>query len=378
MLCPYDLGGGSWRLGGGSGRGRLGRLWDLMADRTQPVGVEVDRVVKRYPAAKGGPAVAAVDGVSVSVAPGAFVSLLGPSGCGKTTLLRLVAGFETPDGGTVSMGGRDVTRLPPQKRPTAMVFQSYALFPTMTVGENVAYGLRVQGVPRRQAAERAERALARVDLAGLAPRAVAALSGGQQQRVALARAIAAEPAVLLFDEPLSNLDLALREATRAEIRTLQRDLGTTSLYVTHDQQEALALSDRVVLMRAGRVVVEGAPEALYATPPTAYTARFLGGANVIRDRALAVRLAGADPPEGHVLVVRPEALVPAGASEPGVVPARALARQFLGVSAEWDVEAAGGARLRLWTDPAQPLPEALHVRAARWLWVADDEAPAAR
>ena len=372
MLCPYDLGGGSWRLGGGSGRGRLGRLWDLMADRTQPVGVEVDRVVKRYPAAKGGPAVAAVDGVSVSVAPGAFVSLPGPSGCGKTTLLRLVAGFETPDGGTVSMGGRDVTRLPPQKRPTAMVFQSYALFPTMTVGENVAYSLRVRGIPKREAAERADRALARVDLAGAAPRAVAALSGGQQQRVALARAIAAEPAVLLFDEPLSNLDLALREATRVEIKALQRDLGTTSLYVTHDQQEALALSDRVVLMRAGRVVAEGAPEALYANPPTAYTARFLGGANVIRDAGLAARLAGTAVPPGYVLAVRPEALVPADASDAGAVAVRPLARQFLGVTAEWDVDA-DGTRLRLWTDPARPLPDTLHVRATHSLWVPDDD-----
>ena len=346
-----------------------------MTDTSSPsVGVEVDGVVKRYPAPTKGAAVAAVDGVSVSVAPGAFVSLLGPSGCGKTTLLRLVGGFETPDAGTVSMGGADVTRLPPQKRPTAMVFQSYALFPTMTVGENVAYGLRVRGVARREAAERADRALARVDLAGAAPRAVAALSGGQQQRVALARAIAAEPAVLLFDEPLSNLDLALREATRAEIKALQRDLGTTSLYVTHDQQEALALSDRVVLLRAGRVVAEGAPEALYAAPPTAYTARFLGGANVVRDPALASRLAGTEPPPGHVLAVRPEALVPAEASDPGAVAVRPVARQFLGVTAEWDVDAAG-TRLRLWTSPDLAFPGDAHVRALHHLWVPDDDAP---
>ncbi len=299
------------------------------------------------------------------------MSLLGPSGCGKTTLLRLVGGFETPDSGTVTMGGADVTRLPPQKRPTAMVFQSYALFPTMTVGENVAYGLRVRGVPKGQAAERAETALRRVDLAGLGARPVAALSGGQQQRVALARAIAAEPAVLLFDEPLSNLDLALREATRAEIKALQRDLGTTSLYVTHDQQEALALSDHIVLMRSGRVVSEGAPEALYASPPTAYTARFLGGANVVRG-ALAERLAGSPGPPGHALAVRPEALVPCDASDAGAVPARGLARQFLGVTAEWDVDV-DGTRLRLWITPARPFSESLHVRAAQHAWVPDDE-----
>jgi ABC-type Fe3+/spermidine/putrescine transport system ATPase subunit len=341
----------------------------------EPVGVEIRDVVRRYPGARGAAPVVAVDGVSVSVAPGAFVSLLGPSGCGKTTLLRLVGGFETPDAGTVSMGGRDVTRLPPQKRPTAMVFQSYALFPTMTVGENVAYGLRVQGIPRAQAAKRAERALARVDLAGAGPRPVAQLSGGQQQRVALARAIAAEPAVLLFDEPLSNLDVALREQTRVEIQALQRELGTTSLYVTHDQQEALALSDRVVLMRAGRVVSEGSPEALYAAPPTAYTAAFLGGANIVRDRALMARLAGAEPPTGTVLAIRPEALVPAGAEEPCTVPARAVSRQFLGVMAEWAVDvdsAAGPVRMRLWTAPQTPMPDTLHVRAEHVLWVTDD------
>ncbi len=335
-------------------------------------GVTVDAVTKAYAGRRGATPVEALRGVSVTVEPGAFVSLLGPSGCGKTTLLRLVGGFETPDSGTVSMGGADVTRLPPQKRPTAMVFQSYALFPTMTVGENVAYGLRVRGVAKTQAAERAEAALRRVDLAGLGARPVAALSGGQQQRVALARAIAAEPAVLLFDEPLSNLDLALREATRAEIKTLQRDLGTTSLYVTHDQQEALALSDRIVLMRAGQVVSEGAPEALYAEPPTAYTARFLGGANVVRG-PLAERLAGSPAPAGHALSVRPEALIPAEASEAGAVAARGVARQFLGVTAEWDVDV-DGTRLRLWTSPARPFSSDLFVRAAASQWVPDDDA----
>ncbi len=338
-------------------------------------GVSVEAVTKTYPGRRGSAPVEALRGVSVAVEPGAFVSLLGPSGCGKTTLLRLVGGFETPDTGTVAMGGRDVTRLPPQKRPTAMVFQSYALFPTMTVGENVAYGLRVTGVPKAQAAERAEAALRRVDLAGMGARPVAALSGGQQQRVALARAIAAEPAVLLFDEPLSNLDVALREQTRAEIQAIQRDLGTTALYVTHDQQEALALSDHVVLMRQGRVVSEGPPEALYAAPPTAYTASFLGGANVVRDPVLVERLTGMLPPAGHVLAVRPEALVPTDAG----VPARAIARQFLGVTAEWTLEvdaAEGPLRLRLWTDPATPMPATLGLRTDHPLWVTDDLLPA--
>ncbi|PAP77726.1 ABC transporter ATP-binding protein [Rubrivirga marina] len=336
----------------------------------QPAAIQVDAVTKRYGD------VTAVGGVSLGVPAGAFVSLLGPSGCGKTTLLRLVGGFETPDAGAVRIGGADVTRRPPQKRPTAMVFQSYALFPTMTVGENVAYGLRTRGVAKGEARTRAETALGRVDLGGLADRPVAALSGGQQQRVALARAIAVEPDVLLFDEPLSNLDVALREATRAELKALQRDLGITSLYVTHDQAEALALSDRVALMRAGRIVAEGTPEGLYAEPPTAYAASFLGGANVIRDRALAERLAGEPMPAGRALAVRPEALEPVDSSDLGAeagraVPARMLGRLFLGLTAEWDVEA-DGHRLRLWTDPACPVPEALALRAARWRWVEDD------
>ncbi|WP_412062788.1 ABC transporter ATP-binding protein [Rubrivirga sp. IMCC45206] len=334
-----------------------------------PVRVEADGVVKRYGA------VAAVDGVSLDVPGGAFVSLLGPSGCGKTTLLRLIGGFESPDAGAIRIGGRDVTRLAPQDRPTAMVFQSYALFPTMTVGENVGYGLSVRGVGRAQAGERVTRALARVDLAGLGDRSVAALSGGQQQRVALARAIAVEPEVILFDEPLSNLDAELREATRAELKALQREIGVTSLYVTHDQSEALAMSDRIALMRAGQIEAEGTPEALYAEPPTAYAASFLGGANVIRDAALAAQLAGEPMPPGMALAVRPEALEPVASGQG--VPARVLGRLFLGLTAEWAVEVgdpasgSGGLRLRLWTDPARAVPEALGVRAGRWRWVRD-------
>ncbi len=340
-------------------------------DNDRPsVGIEIDGAVKRYGS------VAAVDGVSLDVPAGAFVSLLGPSGCGKTTLLRLVGGFETPDAGTIRIGGRDLTRAAPQDRPTAMVFQSYALFPTMTVGENVGYGLAVRGIKKTTRRERVARALRRVDLAGLESRPVADLSGGQQQRVALARAIAVEPDVLLFDEPLSNLDLALREATRAELKALQQDLGVTSLYVTHDQQEALALSDRVALMRTGKLVGEGTPESLYAEPPTAYAARFLGRANVIRDPALAERLAGEPMPDGHALAVRPEALAPVASGADGAVPARLLARLFLGQSAEWEVEAEG-TRLRLWTEPGRAVPEALAVRAERWRWVPDDENPSA-
>ncbi|MDX1419703.1 MAG: ABC transporter ATP-binding protein [Rubricoccaceae bacterium] len=323
-------------------------------------------MTKRY----GG--VVAVDAVSLDVPPGAFVSLLGPSGCGKTTLLRLVGGFEAPDAGRVLIGGDDVTGRPPQARPTAMVFQSYALFPTMTVEENVAYGLRVRRVPRAARAEQVRQALRRVDLSGLEDRPVTALSGGQQQRVALARALAVAPAVLLFDEPLSNLDQALREQTRAELKWLQGELGTTSLYVTHDQQEALALSDRIAVMRAGRIVEVGPPEALYAEPETAYVAQFLGGANVVSG-ALAEQLAGAPPPDGSALAVRPEALAPSDAGG-GALPARFVARQFLGTHAEWaveveDPEGAGDVRLRLWTPPETAVPDRLFVRATRTRWV---------
>ena len=335
-----------------------------------PSPIEIRDVVKRFGD------VAAVDGVSVAVPDGELVSLLGPSGCGKTTLLRLVGGFERPDAGTISIGERDVTRLTPQARPTAMVFQSYALFPTMTVGENVAYGLRVRGISKSDARQRAARALARVDLSGLDDRSVAALSGGQQQRVALARAIAAEPAVLLFDEPLSNLDLALREATRAEIKALQQELGTTSLYVTHDQQEALALSDRIVLLRAGRVVGTGAPEALYADPPTAYAARFLGGANVIRDPELVEQIAGEAAPAGSALVVRPEHFASTEDRQPDALAGRLVARQFLGMTSEWTVElatASGTERVRAWIDPAARVPDPLALRATSWRWVRDDE-----
>lgn len=355
-------------------------------------GIQIDGLVKRF--APAGPSlvqrargrageaeVVAVDHVTLTVEPGAFVSLLGPSGCGKTTLLRLVGGFETADGGRIRIADVDVTALAPQRRPTAMVFQSYALFPTMTVGENVAYGLRTRGVAKAASRQRADRALRRVDLAGLLDRPVTDLSGGQQQRVALARAIAVEPAVLLFDEPLSNLDLALREATRAEIKALQTDLGTTSLYVTHDQGEALALSDRIAVMQRGRIVGEGTPEELYFEPPSATVASFLGGANVIRDTAVARALTDEPTPVGQALAVRPEALGLVEAAVPGAVPVRVLGRQFLGTTTEWSVEPletpVGSDRtlLRVHASPHLPLPDAPAVRATRHRWVDDSATP---
>ena len=305
--------------------------------------------------------------VSIEIRPGEFFSLLGPSGCGKTTLLRIVGGFETPDAGTVHIAGRDVTRLSPQQRPTAMVFQSYALFPNMTVGENVAYGLRVRRVEASLRRRRVLDALRRVELEDLVDRPVTALSGGQQQRVALARAVAVEPDVLLFDEPLSNLDVALREQTRRELKVLQHRLGTTSLYVTHDQQEALALSDRIAVMRLGRLVQVGAPEQLYQQPETAYVAEFLGGSNIVRDRRLASRLAGEDPPPGRVLSIRPEHFT----RSPEGIESVVVSRQFLGTLAEWWVDM-DGCRLRAWLDPRESGAERIRLQAAAVRWVRDD------
>lgn len=325
--------------------------------------VSLDGVTKRFGSTL------AVDGVSIEIRPGEFFSLLGPSGCGKTTLLRIVGGFETPDSGSVHIAGRDVTRLSPQRRPTAMVFQSYALFPNMTVGENVAYGLRVRKVDASLRRRRVLEALRRVELEALVERPVTALSGGQQQRVALARAVAVEPDVLLFDEPLSNLDVALREQTRRELKVLQHRLGTTSLYVTHDQQEALALSDRIAVMQAGHIVQVGAPEQLYQEPETAYVAEFLGGSNIVRDRRLASRLAGEEPPPGRVLAVRPEHFT---RSADGI-DARVVSRQFLGTLAEWWVEM-DGSRLRAWLDPRETGAEHIRLRASAVRWVRDDQA----
>ncbi|MEM1056050.1 MAG: ABC transporter ATP-binding protein [Bacteroidota bacterium] len=331
-----------------------------MEPNRQPVGIEIDRVTKRYDE------VYAADRVSLEVHPGELVALLGPSGSGKTTLLRLVGGFETPDEGTIRISGRDVTRRSPQERPTATVFQSYALFPSMTVGENVAYGLGVQKTPRDETARRVAEALGLVGLGELSDRAVSALSGGQQQRVALARALAVRPDVLLFDEPLSNLDAELRQSTRAEIRALQQRLATTALYVTHDQDEALALSDRIAVLRDGKLVAEGTPQALYSAPPTAFVARFLGGANVVRG-PLAAHLGGRDLSLGDALAVRPEHLIP----DSDGIPARLIARQYLGREAEWVVEAEGE-RLTLIVPPDTPAPDSLAIRATRSTVVRDD------
>lgn len=225
--------------------------------------------------------VVAVSDVSLTIEAGTLVTLLGPSGCGKTTTLRMIAGLEMPSAGRIRIGDKDVTLLPPNERDVSMVFQSYALFPHMTVLENVSYGLAGSNLGKAQQLEKAQEGLRLVGLAGYDDRLPSELSGGQQQRVACARALVLEPQVLLFDEPLSNLDAKLRRRMREEIRELQESLRLTSVYVTHDQEEALAVSDKIVVMNAGRIAQEGTPTDLYERPADAFVADFIGGANLI-------------------------------------------------------------------------------------------------
>ena len=243
---------------------------------TLPKGsVQFDGVVKRYGA------VTALKKLDLMIEPGKLVTLLGPSGCGKTTTLRLIAGLEPATEGRILIGGQDVTHLSATYRKVSMVFQSYALFPHMSVLDNVAYGLTVKSIPKREAHEKAEEGLAMVGLAGYGPRLPSELSGGQQQRVAVARAIVLEPEVLLLDEPLSNLDAKLRRHVREEIRQIQQNLGLTAVYVTHDQEEAMAVSDRIIVMKNAEIAQEGTPHDLYERPNSSFIADFIGDANLI-------------------------------------------------------------------------------------------------
>jgi len=241
--------------------------------------LEVDRVTKRYGAH------AAVDALSLTVAHGSFFSILGPSGCGKTTLLRIVAGFIAPDEGDVRIGGVSMRGVSPNRRPVNMVFQHLALFPMMSVGDNVGYGLARRGVPKAEIASRVEAMLKRVGLPGARSKRIDQLSGGQKQRVAIARSLVLEPTLLLLDEPLGALDLKLREHMKIELKQLQADFGTTFVYITHDQSEALVLSDHVAVMNAGRFEQVGTPQALYYDPKTAFVAGFVGANNRIAGRA---------------------------------------------------------------------------------------------
>jgi spermidine/putrescine transport system ATP-binding protein len=242
--------------------------------------VELVDLVKRFGD------VAAVDGISLDIPAGEFFSLLGPSGCGKTTTLRIIAGFERPDAGRILLDGRDMAQTPPHRRPVNTVFQSYALFPHLNVRDNVAFGLRFQNVPKEEAHRQVATVLGLVQLAGFEERRPAQLSGGQQQRVALARALILNPDVLLLDEPLGSLDAKLRKALQLELKSIQEEIGITFVYVTHDQEEALTMSDRLAVMSEGRVVQVGPPREVYEEPADAYVADFLGVSNLMDARGL--------------------------------------------------------------------------------------------
>ena len=283
----------------------------------------------------------AVDDVSLQVAAGEFFSMLGPSGSGKTTCLRLIAGFEAPDSGSVLLDDREVSAVPPNERDVNTVFQDYALFPHMDVQSNVAYGLRVRGVALAERAQRAAEALAMVKLEGFGARRPGQLSGGQKQRVALARALVNRPKVLLLDEPLGALDLKLREEMQIELKGLQRRLGITFVYVTHDQGEALSMSDRVAVFNHGRIEQLAPPRELYDRPQTAFVARFVGSSNVFSG-AFAARLAGA----AQSFAVRAEqiaALAPGAALPDGQVECSGtlLDVQFHGATSRWQVQGEG-------------------------------------
>jgi iron(III) transport system ATP-binding protein len=338
--------------------------------------VEFHGVTKRYGA------YAAVNDISFSIARGTLVTLLGPSGCGKTTTLRLVAGLEMASAGRILIGGEDVTNRSAAARDVSMVFQSYALFPHMTVLQNVCYGLLASGVKQKAAEEQARAKLATVGLAGLEARRPSELSGGQQQRVAVARAIVLEPKVLLFDEPLSNLDARLRRHVRDEIRALQQELSLTVVYVTHDQEEALAVSDRIIVMGQARIAQDGTPRELYEQPASRFVADFIGNANLLpvvlagRDGATArVTLGGAELRLAHrgvadgpaVLAVRPNAvrLLPAAESQHPGLGGVVRKAAYLGGHMEYEVALDGLADpvFVISTEVAAPLQPGAAVRA---------------
>jgi spermidine/putrescine transport system ATP-binding protein len=317
--------------------------------------IVVDSVSKRF-----GETVA-VDSCTLRVERGDFVSLLGPSGCGKTTLLRIVGGFETQDSGRILIHGKAVDRLPPNKRPVNMVFQRYALFPHKTVFENISFPLELRGMGKKERAERVKEMLELVRLPGVEQRKPDQLSGGQAQRIALARALISRPPVLLLDEPLTALDLKLRKAMQLELRRIQEELGTTFLYVTHDQEEALTMSDRIMLMRVGRIVQEGGPTEIYNRPANVFASHFIGEANLLEGVVTAadadatrVRVDGLEivacpadvaPGQRVAVSVRPERLGITGDGDDtadGVLRGVVARRVFLGNLVRWLVEVAPG------------------------------------
>jgi spermidine/putrescine ABC transporter ATP-binding subunit len=314
-------------------------------------------IVKRYAG------VVAVDNISLDIASGEFVSFLGPSGSGKTTTLMMIAGFALPSAGTILLGDADITDLPPHRRNIGMVYQNYALFPHMSVGRNIAFPLRMRGMARAEIARRIGRALSLVQLQGMEDRLPAQLSGGQQQRVALARALVFEPPLLLMDEPLGALDKKLREELQVEIKRIQREIRSTVIYVTHDQEEALSLSDRIVVMNRGRIEQAGPPSEIYERPRTRFVAEFLGSSNFLEASVeaagaparlrsaggAAITVAQLDAPAGKRLTVaiRPERIRIAAEAvgRPGALAASVLDVTYHGDTQRYSVRLEGGDRL---------------------------------
>ncbi|MGQ0664030.1 MAG: ABC transporter ATP-binding protein [Pseudomonadota bacterium] len=346
-------------------------------DKPGPASVEFHAVTKRYGT------VAAVNALTFTIAAGELVTLLGPSGCGKTTTLRLIAGLEMASAGRILIGGRDVTALSAADRDVSMVFQSYALFPHMTVLENAAYGPSVSGVPKAEARELARAKLTLVGLDGFEARMPSELSGGQQQRVAVARALVLEPEVLLFDEPLSNLDAKLRRRVREDIRDLQRKLNLTVAYVTHDQQEALAVSDRIIVMSNAAIAQSGRPRDLYEEPASLFVADFIGDANLVPaelgacdgerarvkvgDIDLDLPHRGAEP--GPVKVaIRPESLVLSeGKPNRPALPGKIAKAAYLGTHMEYTVQSGVGELFVVDRAVARPLQPGAEV----WIALAE-------
>ncbi len=337
--------------------------------------VKLVNVVKRFGS------FTAVDGVSVEIPDARIFTLLGPSGCGKTTTLRLIAGFEFPDEGSIYFGSEEVTYKKPYERNTAMVFQNYALWPHMTVYENVAFGLKIRKLPRKVIDEKVKWALSLVGLEGLEDRYPTQLSGGQQQRVALARALVVEPSVLLLDEPLSNLDAKLRLRMREEIRRLQRELGITTIYVTHDQEEAMTLSDLIAVMNRGRILQVGTPREVYNNPSNLFVATFIGRSTAITgvvsetaggmvqiDAGKGVKVVGrvADGKvirEGDsvIAIMRPEDFDTEGGSGDNVFRGRVEMTMFMGAFLQLSVRLANGQVIKPYVDPGLELREGEEV-----------------
>jgi spermidine/putrescine transport system ATP-binding protein len=353
------------------------------------IDVRLERVTKTFGEAL------AVDDLSLDIAEGEFFSMLGPSGCGKTTTLRMIGGFEEPSRGTVFLGGRDVTDQPPYKRDVNTVFQSYALFPHLNVFENVAFGLRRKKVAKTEVTARVDDALRLVEMTGFETRKPGQMSGGQQQRVALARALVNHPKVLLLDEPLGALDLKLRKQMQLELKRIQQEVGITFIYVTHDQEEAMTMSNRLAVMRAGRAEQVGPPEEVYENPQTQFVAAFLGASNLLEgdlkqqgNGTSTVLLAGGDfvhlpnerAPFGvgeSVLVgVRPEKITIRsdvdGPTESGWNSVTGLLRMatYIGVSHQYKVEGPGGHELTVWVQNlgAEPAPTPGERVRLSWRW----------